>query len=448
MKRWMRVVLPPSMYIEIFLIVYVIVITIGYWALGRLAFASEIRDHDLRGSPLLTRDLTVIFAIIAYGAFRAISFQPAYRDEYLRFLKLTAWIPEKPLPLGPVHLVWQDLVVCALLTSMILHHPVLDPSRIFLSGMIVYLLSLSRVFIQCRLWKHFYATLFGVGLTVVFWSTPLLSMGILIAVYFIAYRGIQPSLVTMHVTDVDAFSAWTPLGINTANRKSTLKRLERLAGWPFDVLSPHKPSIRLMNQDIVGIPAHHGILVSLLAGWWTFAIAVPICDQLVMSKYSTADEQVFARTSQWPYAITTVISELTNSESARVGHSAFFGFFALGSYAIFALAMTRLSLYFKGHHPPISIWGRLVTGRWIIPAYDAIFVAPLCILLVAVVLCPILIFTIGISPLFAVPVTVILMGLCAMNLGPTRVHWLLTSPCQIVPSLDYKNKTLGEFNDS
>ena len=58
-----------------------------------------------------------------------------------------------------------------------------------------------------------------------------------------------------------------------------------------------------------------------------------------------------------------------------------------GAYAIaLPLAIAaRLFIYCNGYLPPISLTGRLATGRWLNPGYDQIFVAPLLAALVGVV---------------------------------------------------------------
>ena len=46
-------------------------------------------------------------------------------------------------------------------------------------------------------------------------------------------------------------------------------------------------------------------------------------------------------------------------------------------------AGARLIRYLNGYAPPLSLLGRLGTGRLIIPAYDQVFVAPLLAMVVA-----------------------------------------------------------------
>jgi hypothetical protein len=43
------------------------------------------------------------------------------------------------------------------------------------------------------------------------------------------------------------------------------------------------------------------------------------------------------------------------------------------------LPIARVAIYIDGHYSPMNLWGRIITGRWLISAYDQIFVAPLLI---------------------------------------------------------------------
>jgi hypothetical protein len=52
--------------------------------------------------------------------------------------------------------------------------------------------------------------------------------------------------------------------------------------------------------------------------------------------------------------------------------------FAVGA-AGGVLGLIRLAIYEIGHAPPISLWGRLWTGRWIVPGYDSILLTPVAV---------------------------------------------------------------------
>ena len=43
-----------------------------------------------------------------YGIHRAVALHPFYREDYRKWLELTPWTVHKPLPLGPIALIWED----------------------------------------------------------------------------------------------------------------------------------------------------------------------------------------------------------------------------------------------------------------------------------------------------------------------------------------------------
>jgi hypothetical protein len=49
----------------------------------------------------------------------------------------------------------------------------------------------------------------------------------------------------------------------------------------------------------------------------------------------------------------------------------------LGALQVVSFVPTSKCL--SGHASPINIWGRIRTGRWIIPGYDKIFLSPLVV---------------------------------------------------------------------
>src|SRR5262245_22736690 len=48
-----------------------------------------------------------------YAVYRVAGFHPGYRAGYYLWLRGTPWSSQKPLPMGPVHLVWQDVLLLA-----------------------------------------------------------------------------------------------------------------------------------------------------------------------------------------------------------------------------------------------------------------------------------------------------------------------------------------------
>lgn len=74
----------------------------------------------------------------------------------------------------------------------------------------------------------------------------------------------------------------------------------------------------------------------------------------------------------WPYVLVSLIPD----SNARSSLSA-----AALAIPMIVAPISRIALYKTGYSSPMSFWGRIWTFRWIIPAYDRIFVAPLCALI-------------------------------------------------------------------
>jgi hypothetical protein len=100
-------------------------------------------------------------------------------------------------------------------------------------------------------------------------------------------------------------------------------------------------------------------------------------------------------------------------------------FFVYGQSSI-ALLMARLLLYqVQVYAPPISLWGRLRTGRWIIPGYDQVFVTPLLVGTILIML-PWTLMQQGIGPDIYVPLTIGIATIVALAGPPSLMGWRLT----------------------
>ena len=120
MIRRLRLVLPPAGILLTYALVYTIfegLVLAMEWRLG-----APIRGMAGRPGVLLP-----LLAAALYGGFRVIAFHPVYRPKYRAWLESTPWTSGKPLPVGPVSLVWEDGVVLSLLCLLHLVQPELDP---------------------------------------------------------------------------------------------------------------------------------------------------------------------------------------------------------------------------------------------------------------------------------------------------------------------------------
>jgi hypothetical protein len=94
--------------------------------------------------------------------------------------------------------------------------------------------------------------------------------------------------------------------------------------------------------------------------------------------------------------------------------------------------MLRLTVYCLPCWPPISAWGRLRTGRWIIPGYDKVLVAPALALVLGTVV-PELWFWYEPGLRFLQPLFLTAALLIIFNLGPSFRAWCLTAPARLSP---------------
>ncbi|NQT12930.1 MAG: hypothetical protein HQ582_09280 [Planctomycetes bacterium] len=373
-SRWMREVLPPGWAIAIALLFYLFAEAWYLWWRWWVGIP-EACEPILR-----LRDGYVGLTCALYGVFRVCAFHPAFRPRYRQWLSLTPWTSEKPLPLGPIHLVAQDLVV--LLVALLLLHDspiglVLVPSA-FLGA---YLIAACLALLLTDIWKTAYALAFGIGLAARLANQPVVSICALAALYPLAYFGLRRSLahfpwqMPKWLEDY-----WTSRGSKQQGTgKSTL-------GWPYDHL-------RFDLSDRL-IPRKHAILASLLAGW------------LVYATVSATPAQAEAR---------IVIPSM------------------LSAYVAFACILLRIGIYCAVHWPPIGFWGRIRTFRWIIPGYDQVLVAPLSSLGVGAA--TIAVCMLGLPPEVAIPIALSCVLLITLNMGPSVKRWRLTGNHRIAPGI-------------
>lgn len=127
------------------------------------------------------------------------------------------------------------------------------------------------------------------------------------------------------------------------------------------------------------------VAVSLLAGWWLYAIAALITNPVDMKMVRD-------------FALMAVV---------------------------FACAIGRLGRYCTHHHAPITLWARIWSGRWVIPRHDIVYAAPLLALVVPFGLVILLRQSPMMEPL-AEPIAVTLAILIATCAPPSYATWALT----------------------
>ena len=156
-----------------------------------------------------------------------------------------------------------------------------------------------------------------------FWllDKPIACLAAATLVYLIAYEGLWRGLAQFpwKPRTMPDFSDLSNVGAGAA------------CGWPFD----------RMIRDVLGqgISRIDAVICCALGSWWLFVLS---------SFFRGAETRM--KLVVVPFSILLVV-----------------------------LPILRLAIYVDGHRSPISLWGRIMTGRWIIPGYDQVFVAPLLI---------------------------------------------------------------------
>jgi hypothetical protein len=110
------------------------------------------------------------------------------------------------------------------------------------------------------------------------------------------------------------------------------------------------------------------------------------------------------------------------------------GFALLGWLLCGFSVLARLSAYCISYRPPISLFGRLATGRWIIPGYDRALVAPIGGLLIWWWLAPALSEVLHVPTAIGLSISLTLALLAVLVPGPSYRDWVLASPCRMVPT--------------
>jgi hypothetical protein len=256
------------------------------------------------------------FSAWGYGISRIVRFHPALNEQYRKWLETTPWTADRPLPGGPIMLRPQDLIVMAALMGLARDSTplVLTVPVGFLIG---YLTTLAFAARYCGDWL--FAYLIGMGLGAILLMVQSIEVCCLVAVSFcpIALVAIQRSL-RLYPWDNDLMNS------KAMQRQSNLEdRYRDRLGWPHDFLSPKAPKLML--------PYHDGIGLSLLAGWYAFVIEFH-GGMIIVCTY-----------------------------------------FSMG---MLGAVLNRIVIYMKAHRWPIGLSGRFSTGRWIIPRYDVIYIAP------------------------------------------------------------------------
>jgi hypothetical protein len=374
----MRVVLPPDWTVVTFVVLYLATEVFRVLLEPSLPLAE-------RATAAGPRNGMVLIASVLYALFRALGFHPLIRQEYGRWLDQTPWRHPKPLPFGPVHLTPQDGLLAGVAVALCHGSPQFQWA-VPLAFLGVYLASLSFLSYLCGLRWRVYLLVFGLGLVVRLmpWS-PLNSLLVAAALYPLGLSALSATLASYPWPASLLQAVATKAGANSTKRKESRFDKTEL-GWPYDLLQ--RP-IEVPRQIRV-----HLTVETILIGWVVYAAlcSTPpgLADLLLQS------------------GLLVVVSSL--------------------------YCLQRLLSYCWHCRPPINLWGRIFTGRWIVPGYDQVLVAPLCVLVLAWFL-PFLMPRTRLSGEISLAICVAVLVLVSRGMGPSWPRWLLTGNHRLVPAI-------------
>lgn len=344
--------------------------------------------------PGYARGVLLIVTALAYGVLRVVGTHPALRPRYVEWLMSTPWTARMPLPLGPIHLSLGDLAAVTVLLLAAADLPAWVLLAIPLAAGAGYLFSLAVMLAMTGGTVHGMALVAGLALAFRVGASRFeIALVILALLYPLALHGIRRTLARFPWTRDGPFGRPLPETLATLSSPFLLSSVERQvltaranAGWPHGLLAP--------RAQIRRIPAAHRALLALIGGWIFGCVAGAIPQ--------TPDD---------------------------MGPLVAFSWIVIGMALI-----TRVVAYCGGCHPPISLGGRLATGRLVIPRYDVVFIAPIAAIVARIAIRKVAL-EVGLPPDVAFGLSVGAALLILALAGPDLVRWRLTGHHRMAPTI-------------
>jgi hypothetical protein len=346
------------------------IVNVAFVVILKLTIGYNVSFADLFGELMPhVHQFVLGMVIVAAGIYRAAACHPLANRKYGIWLAQTPWQYSQPLPLGPIHLAWQDAAVMACAAAM----ACLPPTQFSLVFGLPWL----------------YPLAYAVTLCVVHWFAgtrwPVVLAVALLGAVILTRSGIAIAFSLAIFVPV----VWWTIGAVLRDfpySEAKRRELGLLPYTPRAVMSVHWPVVpepkRRWYERIDGLEAFIG---AAIIGWMMFAIAVANRHEPDIDQGLRAWHLVFAM----------------------------------------AAITCRLGFYVVEHLPPISLLGRWKWRQFVVPGYDVVFVAPIAAALAAFLL-PGLLIRSGISPLAAVPIATTVTIWLAAALPPKWEDWHYT----------------------
>jgi hypothetical protein len=265
-----------------------------------------------------------LLAVSLYAIHRVVTFHPAFSADYRQWLESTPWQISKPLPMGPVHLVGQDLIV--VMSSMLLTR-ISDPRLLYIPTVFLFFYLVVLAIVSWITGQKIMAYVLGIAVALIAAAIqdPYVAIVVSCTSMLLAPIAVRRSLMGFPWT-LPRFADGRGL------QESVDEQKQKNLGWPFEIIPPKQPQVWIHPIDGWGI--------ALLAGCWSSAILWQV------------DER--------------------SKESLMSGWAMILG----------AISISRILVYSTNYLPPISFRGRIVTLRIWQSGYDVIVLAPLLALIV------------------------------------------------------------------
>jgi len=358
--------------------------------------------------------LPILFSFF-YGGLRVATSHPHYNNKYAAWLATSPWTYGKPLPLGPIRLVWEDLLVVAFLViAAVLPLLQVDPAVLAdqstlpqrpwgLAGVVCLAFLLGRLLcltITILSSDRFIIPILFIAPLIVyphfnFW----IGLAVMLVIYLIVAAGVRWNLARF---------PWDSPQWKTDSRELMLDDVLRagLIGWPYSTIGPTRP-----NKNNLGFPT--AILISAFLAWWTFVL--------------THGGLIFIESTGYTWQ---ELASYLKEQGEVLPIDAIF-WLAWGAVVV-VVAGARILAYLPGTRPPISILGRFATGRLIVPGYDKIFIAPI-VLLAYGWAGPNALIALGLPPISIPAVSLFGLLMLSMTLGPSMESWRFTGHHRVRP---------------
>lgn len=326
LRGWFAPVLPPTWVVVLYLAFPIAFEAVCLWIRTSDVYRADSDMQELYIRMQAARNGALAMGLLFYALYRVVSKHPWYRSDYAEWLKLTPWRDGLPLPLGPVRIVPQDGLV--LLATWLWS----------LNGQVLHVGVLLALFIVPFVIAHLIPLAFSSGadrvctilmaLAVAAWLRPTspFFMLILAACYAVVLSGLSHSIRSAIAGDHCAATKFASLFIP----KDSASRFRDLdLPFPYAQLSPMPrfPAISLRSA----------LLLSATLAVWLVAVV----------DYFPVQARDFTA-------------------------------YYLALIGLFMAILFRSVHYVGTYAPPISLLGRLMNGRWIIPGYDRVFIPSIC----------------------------------------------------------------------